>query len=183
MGIPWSRSDDAPTERKCPTPSGRTVVRVLYPGSFDPLHNGHVDVIEAASRLFDGVVVAILVNPQKDSSVFGMDERRAMVEESVGHLPEVSVVTFAGLAVDAAIAAGADAIVKGLRTVSDFDVEMTMAQTNLAVSGVPTVFLPSAPATGFVASRYVREIAREGRDVSGLVPAAVARRLKERFGR
>ena len=91
--------------------------------------------------------------------------------------------TFAGLAVDAAISAGVDAIVKGLRTVSDFDTEMTQAQTNLAVSGVPTIFLPSASAMAFLASRYMREIAREGRDVSALVPAPVARRLKERFAR
>ena len=159
------------------------MVRVLYPGSFDPLHNGHVDVVEAAARLFDEVVVAVMVNPQKDSSLFDLDERQAMIEESTSHLTGVSVITFAGLAVDAALAAEADALVKGLRTVSDFDSEMTMAQTNLAVSGVPTVFLPSISATSFVASRYIREIAREGRDVSALVPEPVAWRLKERFAR
>jgi pantetheine-phosphate adenylyltransferase len=157
------------------------VVRVLYPGSFDPLHNGHLEVIEAASRIFDAVVVVVMVNPGKDSSMFPLDERTAMIEESVRHLGHVEVTSFKGLAVDAALAAGADAIVKGLRTVSDFDTEMTMAQTNLAVSGVPTVFLPSASASAFLASRYVREIAREGRDVSALVPTPVARRLKERF--
>lgn len=159
------------------------MVRVLYPGSFDPLHNGHLELIEAASRLFDAVVVGVLTNPQKDSSLFSRDERLAMIEESTAHLSGVSAVPFEGLAVDAALAAEVDAILKGLRTVSDFDVEMTMAQTNLAVSGVPTIFLPSASASGFVASRYVREIAKEGRDVSTLVPAPVARRLKERFSR
>jgi len=159
------------------------VVRVLYPGSFDPVHNGHVELIEAASRLFDAVIVGVLTNPQKDSSVFSRDERLAMIEESVAHLPNVTTMPFAGLAVDAALAAEADALVKGLRTVTDFDAEMTMAQTNLAVSGVPTIFLPAASATGFIASRYVREIAKEGRDVSTLVPAPVARRLKERFAR
>jgi pantetheine-phosphate adenylyltransferase len=159
------------------------VVRVLYPGSFDPLHNGHLDVIEAAANLFDALVVTVMVNPQKDSSLFDMYERKAMIEETISHLPNATVTTFAGLAVDAAISAGVDAIVKGLRTVSDFDTEMTQAQTNLAVSGVPTIFLPSASAMAFLASRYVREIAREGRDVSALVPAPVARRLKERFAR
>jgi pantetheine-phosphate adenylyltransferase len=109
-------------------------------------------------------------------------DRIAMIEESVAHLAGVRVVSHAGLAVDAALAAGVDAIVKGLRTVSDFDTEMTMAQTNLAVSGVPTIFLPSASAMAFLASRYIREIAREGRDVGALVPAPVARRLKEQFG-
>ncbi len=159
------------------------MVRVLYPGSFDPLHNGHVELIEAAARLFDGVIVGVLTNPQKDNSLFSRDERLAMIEESTAHLAGVTAMPFEGLAVDAAQAAGVDAIMKGLRSVSDFDVEMTMAHTNLAVSGVPTIFLPTASATGFIASRYVREIAKEGRDVSSLVPAPVARRLKERFAR
>ena len=158
------------------------MVRVLYPGSFDPLHNGHLEVIEAAADLFDAVVVAVMVNPQKDSALVPVAERIAMIEESVAHLSGVSVVSHTGLAVDAAQAAGVDAIVKGLRTVSDFDTEMTMAQTNFAVSGVPTIFLPSASSMAFLASRYIREIAREGRDVSALVPAPVVRRLKEQFG-
>jgi pantetheine-phosphate adenylyltransferase len=159
------------------------VVRVLYPGSFDPLHNGHLELIEAAAGIFDAVTVTVMVNPQKDGSMFDLADREAMIEESVAHLKNVSVTSFTGLAVDAARAAGADAIVKGLRTVTDFDAEMTQAQTNLAVSGVPTVFLPSASSSAFVASRYIREIAREGRDVSALVPPPVARRLKERFSR
>jgi pantetheine-phosphate adenylyltransferase len=124
-----------------------------------------------------------MVNPQKDSSLFDLADREAMIEEAVAHLSNVAVSCFAGLAVDAALAAGVDAIVKGLRTVSDFDTEMTQAQTNLAVSGVPTIFLPSASSMAFLASRYIREIAREGRDVSALVPGPVARRLKERFAR
>ncbi len=157
------------------------MVRVLYPGSFDPLHNGHLEVIEAASAIFDAVVVGVMVNPGKDSSLFDTTERQTMIEESVAHLDDVTVRTFSGLAVDAAGDAGVDALLKGLRTVSDFDAEMTMAQTNLAVSGVPTIFLPSASASAFLASRYIREIAREGRDVSALVPSPVARRLKERF--
>ena len=159
------------------------MVRVLYPGSFDPLHNGHLEIIEAAAGIFDAVVVTVMVNPGKDTSMFDLDDRTAMITECVEHLPTVTVASFAGLAVDAALQQEADAIVKGLRTVSDFDTEMTMAQTNLAVSGVPTVFLPSASASSFLASRYVREIAKEGRDVSALVPAPVARRLKERFAR
>ncbi len=159
------------------------MVRVLYPGSFDPFHNGHLDVVETAADLFDGVIVAVMINPQKDASMFGRDQRVSMITESVAHLPQVDVAAYEGLAVDAARAARVDAIVKGLRTVSDFDTEMTMAQTNFAVSGVPTIFLPCGSASGFLASRYLREIAREGGDVSELVPAPVARRLKERFAR
>jgi pantetheine-phosphate adenylyltransferase len=159
------------------------LVRVLYPGSFDPFHNGHLEVVETAADLFDGVVIAVMVNPQKDSALFSRDDRVAMIAESVTHLPPVDVTAFEGLAVDAARATQVDALVKGLRTVSDFDAEMTMAQTNFAVAGVPTIFLPSGSAHGFLASRYLREIAREGGDVSELVPAPVARRLKERFAR
>ncbi len=158
----------------------RTVTTVLYPGSFDPLHNGHLDVVEQATSLFGRVIVATMVNPDKPAGFFDLDVRQAMIEESVAHLPEVEVRAFEGLAVDAARTSGADFIVKGLRTAGDFEIEQQMAHTNHAVSGVRTVYLPCRPDLSFISSRFIREIAHYRGDVSHLVPAAVSRRLKER---
>jgi pantetheine-phosphate adenylyltransferase len=152
----------------------------LYPGSFDPFHNGHLDIVEQAATMFDAVVVATMHNPDKPGGFLALDERQTLIEAAVAHLPTVKVTTFAGLAVDATKAAGADVIVKGLRTGADFDIEMQMAHTNEAVAGVRTVFLPCRPALSFVSSRFIREIAHYGGDVSSLVPPAVARRLEER---
>ncbi len=156
-------------------------MRVLYPGSFDPLHNGHVEIIDTAARLFGDVVVAAMFNPQKPDLTFPLDERRAMIEESLAHLPTVSVEMHGGLVVHAARDTGADFVVKGLRTTGDFEVEQQMAHMNNAVTGMLTVFLPTSPALSFLSSRYIREIAKEGGDVSALVPAPVARRLKDRY--
>jgi len=151
----------------------------LYPGSFDPLHNGHVDVVEQAARLFDRVVLAVMVNPQKPSGRFSLEDRMAMARESIAHIANAEVQHHAGLAVDAALAAGAAVFVKGLRTAGDFEVEMQMAHTNESVSGIPTVFVPTNPSLSFLSSRFIREIAAAGRDVSHLVPAPVARRMKD----
>jgi pantetheine-phosphate adenylyltransferase len=156
------------------------VPTVLYPGSFDPLHNGHLDVVEQAAELFGRVVVAAMYNPAKPDGFFDLDERQAMIEESVAHLSDVEVRACGGLAVDAAAEAGADFIVKALRTPGDFELEQQMAHTNYAVSGVRTVYLPCRPDLSFLSSRFIREIAQYGGDVSQLVPAAVARRLKDR---
>ncbi len=153
--------------------------RVLYPGSFDPIHNGHVEIVELAAELFGSVVVAAMINPQKLDGTFSLEERMAMIEESLAHLPTVGVVHRTGLVVHAAAELGVDFIVKGLRTAGDFEVEMQMAQTNHAVTGVHTVFLPTASNLGYLSSRFIREIAREGGDVSHLVPEPVARRLKD----
>lgn len=154
---------------------------VLYPGSFDPLHNGHVEIVETASNLFDRVVVAAMRNPQKGEPLFGLDERQAMIVESFAHLDNVEVTMFSTLVVDLARQVGAHFIVKGLRAVSDFESELQMAQMNHKISGVDTLFIPSASEHSFLASRLIREIARFGGDVSDMVPPAVARRLEERL--
>jgi pantetheine-phosphate adenylyltransferase len=166
-----------------PTPSGRPR-RVLYPGSFDPLHLGHLDVIEQAHELFGDVVVAVMYNFAKPSGMFDVDERVALIERAVDGLDRVTVEKHTGLAVQAAVAVGADFVVKGLRTPGDFEIEQQMAHMNLSVAGVRTVYVPAGPDLGFVSSRFVREIANYGGDVSHLVPPAVAdalvRRMAER---
>jgi len=157
------------------------VASVLYPGSFDPIHNGHLEIIETASRLFDRVHVAAMRNPQKGEPLFSMDERRAMIEESVAHLDNVEVTMFSSLVVDLARERGADFIVKGLRAVSDFESELQMAQMNHKISGVDTLFIPSASGNSFLASKLIREITRFGGDVSNMVPPPVAKRLEEKY--
>ena len=156
--------------------------KALIPGSFDPVTFGHLDVIERTSRLFDHVLVAAVGNPGKAPPLFSLDERQAMLAEVTAHLGNVEIGAFEGLLVDFALAHGVEAIVKGLRAVSDFDFELQMAQVNERMSGIATVFLPTAPEHSFLSSSLVREVARFGGDVSAMVPAPIAQRLKERFG-
>ena len=153
--------------------------KVLYPGSFDPLHNGHLEIIEIASRLFGEVIVVAMVNRTKEG-FFPLDQRLALIEESVAHLANVRVDMSEGLVVDAADVFEAAFVVKGLRTPGDFEAEMQMAHMNKTVSGMETVFIPSGASLGFLSSRYIREISSEGRDVSHLVPPPVADALKAR---
>ena len=159
------------------------MTRVLYPGSFDPIHNGHVELAETAAGLFDEVVVAALANPSKGDGLFDWESRMSLIQESLEHLSNVEVTKFDGLVVDLAIQTGADFIVKGLRAVSDFEAELQMAQMNAALSGVQTLFLPSASRSSFLASRLIREVVRLGGDVGPMVPPPVRQRLEGKLDR
>lgn len=149
-------------------------------GSFDPVTLGHLDVFERAAAQFDEVVVAVLVNPNKNG-VFTVQERVAMVEESTAHLPNLSVESGSGLVVDFAKAHGLTAIVKGLRTGTDFEYELQMAQMNRHVAGIDTFFVATTPKYVFVRSSLAKEVAGLGGDVSALFPDAVNRRVAEKL--
>ena len=153
----------------------------LFPGSFDPFHNGHLEVVERASRLFDAVVVAAVRNPQKSEPLFTLEERKEMMAEAMAHLPSVTIVSVSTLLVEVAADVNASAIVKGLRVVSDFESELQMAQMNRSLSGVETLFIPNSSSHSFIASRLLREVARYGGDVSAFVHEAVNRRLLTKF--
>ena len=153
----------------------------LFPGSFDPFHNGHLEIVERASRLFDEVVVAALRNPQKSAPLFDLEERQEMMEQVLAHLPDVRIVSVSTLLVYVARDVGASAIVRGLRAVSDFETEMQMAQMNHHLSGVETIFIPTSSKYSFVASKLVREVARFGGDVSAFVPEVVAKALRAKY--
>jgi pantetheine-phosphate adenylyltransferase len=155
---------------------------VLIPGSFDPLHRGHIDVVDQAVELFGDVVVGVLVNFEKPSGLFTPDERVALAEASLPDRPTVTVRTFGGLAVQAAADAGADFIVKGLRNPNDFDIEQQMAHMNHSVTGIRTVFVPCRSDYGFISSRFIREIASHGESIEHLVAPPVAAALADRFG-
>lgn len=155
--------------------------KALVPGSFDLLHNGHMEVIEKASALFDEVIVAAIRNPGKQGQVFTLEERRQIIAEATEHLPNIVIDFFDGLLVDFAVKHECGAIVKGLRAVSDFETELQMAQMNERLKGIVTIFIPTGARHSFLASRLLREVARYGGDISSMVPPAVARRLQEKF--
>jgi pantetheine-phosphate adenylyltransferase len=151
----------------------------IYPGSFDPITNGHLDVIERASKLFDRVIVAVIRNPEKAHS-FSFKERMIMLKETVTGFRNVVVDSFDGLLVDYAKKKKAWAIVRGLRAVSDFDYEFQMALTNRKMApGIETIFFMTDYKYSYLSSSFVKQIAYLGGDVSGMVPAAVARRLRK----
>jgi pantetheine-phosphate adenylyltransferase len=156
---------------------------VLYPGSFDPFHLGHLDVAAQAASIFGRVVIAVMHNPEKPTGMFSVDERVKLVKESTAHLAGVSVEAHAGLAVDAAKKVGATCIVKSLRSATDFDVESQMAHTNYTVSGVRTMVLFALPEHAYISSRFVREIAHYGGDASAMVTDPVAKALAGRARR
>ena len=151
----------------------------LCPGTFDPVTNGHLDIVRRAAALFDPLVVAVLENPGK-SPVFPTEERVAMLKEAVSDLSNVEVATFSGLLVDLAGRRGIRVIVKGVRAATDFDYELQMAQMNRGLAGVDTLFMPTNPEYSFLASSLVKEIAKWSGDVSSLVPPNVLKMLKER---
>jgi len=159
----------------------------LYPGTFDPTTNGHVDILGGALAVADKVVIAIGVHPSK-TPMFALADRRDMLREVTKSLGSdagrVSITTFGGLAVDAARAAGATIIVRGLRDAADFDYEMQMAGMNGAMApDIRTIFIPASPSSRHITATLVRQIAAMGGDASPFVPAAVARRLKKKVQR
>ncbi len=159
--------------------------RAVVPGSFDPVTHGHLDIVRRAATLFDEVVVAVGVNPSK-SRLFGPEERIELLRRAVDGLAadgsaHVRVEGFTGLVTDFCAAQGARAIVKGLRAAGDFDYEMPMAQMNVALTGVETVFLPTSTGQSFVSSSLVKEVAAFGGDVSAFVPGFVLEALRTRL--
>jgi pantetheine-phosphate adenylyltransferase len=156
--------------------------RAMYPGSFDPFTNGHLDVVARALGIFDEVLVAVADNPDKRTPLFTAAERVAMIQESLAERPGIEVTTFTGLTVDFARRHGIRTLVKGLRAYSDFDAELQQALMNRKLApDIHTVFLMSSFAHIFVSSSILKDIASHGREVSEFVPAVVAQRLKEKF--
>jgi pantetheine-phosphate adenylyltransferase len=156
------------------------VRRVVCPGSFDPVTNGHLDIIGRAAQLYDEVVVAVGGNPAK-VTLFSLTERVELIREATKELDNVRVDHFEGLTVDFCRLNQISAIVKGLRAVSDFDYEMQMAQMNYSQAGVETLFMTTNPLYAFLSSSLVKEFAKYGGDVSGLVPANVLAQLNARL--
>ena len=154
--------------------------RAVCPGSFDPVTNGHLDIIGRAARLYDEVIVGVLVNESK-AGLFPHDERVAMLREVTATYPNVRVTGFQGLVVDFCRTEGAAVIVRGIRAVSDFDYELKMAQMNVGLAGVETLFMPTNPLYSFLSSSLIKDVAKWGGDVSPHVPDVVARRLAERL--
>ncbi|HEX6195072.1 MAG TPA: pantetheine-phosphate adenylyltransferase [Jiangellaceae bacterium] len=156
--------------------------RCVCPGSYDPVTNGHLDVFERASRLFDEVVVGLLVNPSK-KGLFTIDERLEMLRDVTKGLDNVTVESAEGLLVDFCQARDISAVVKGLRAVTDFDYELQMAQMNHRLTGLDTLFVATNPDWSFLSSSLIKEVAMYGGDVSGLVPESVLSRLRQRLSR
>ncbi len=161
--------------------SGR-FVRAIFPGSFDPITNGHLDVINRGMKLFDELIVAVGQSPLKDQ-LFTPDQRVEMIAELIKDLPDVSVEGFDGLTVEYARQKKADVILRALRSLTDVRYEFELAMTNRSVAGVETVFVITTEQYGFISSTLIRQVASLGGDISNLVPENVNKRLKERFRR
>jgi len=156
-------------------------IKAIYPGSFDPPTNGHLDLIERGSKIFDELVVAILRNPEKDP-LFSVSDRRNMLEAMTSGFDNVTVETFDGLMVDYALSVGATAVLRGIRAISDYEYELQMALMNRRLApSIETVFLMAKEEYSYVSSRLVKELTRLGGDVTGLVPNSVRQRLADRF--
>jgi pantetheine-phosphate adenylyltransferase len=154
--------------------------RAVCPGSFDPVTNGHLDIIGRASRLFDEVIVGVLINQSK-TGLFSVDERIEMLREATSGYGNVRIESFQGLLVDFCRTVQAAVVVKGLRAVSDFDYELKMAQMNIGLAGVETLFMPTNPLYSFLSSSLVKEVAKWGGDVSAHVPDHVLDALRDRL--
>ena len=153
----------------------------LYTGSFDPITNGHLDIIERSAKLFDTLTVAVVDNVSK-SSMFSLDERVRIVKEAVAHIPNVQVTSFSGLFADFVNENDFSVVVRGLRSVTDFDYEITMAQMNDKLfDKAETVFLMTAPGNSFISSSLIKEVASLGGDVSELVPANVLKEIQKKL--
>ena len=154
---------------------------VIYPGSFDPLTNGHLDVIARGAKLADELVIAVLRNSSKPDPLFSIDEREAMLREATADLPNVSVAAFDGLLVNFARARGAKAVLRGIRAISDYEYELQMAMMNRKLEpSIETLFVMPAEKYTYVSSRLIKGVAKLGGDVSELVPPNVAERLAEK---
>jgi pantetheine-phosphate adenylyltransferase len=156
--------------------------RAVYPGSFDPVTNGHIDLIQRSSALFDTVVVALLKNTEK-TPLFSLEERTEMLAEAIKGIGNVTIACFAGLLVDFVEQIEASVIVRGIRAISDYEYELQMALMNRRLSNkVETVFMLPAESYSYLSSRLVKEIAQHGGSIRGLVPAEVEKRLSSKFG-
>lgn len=158
------------------------LVRAVFPGSFDPITNGHLDVIQRGTKLFDELVVAVGRSPVKNQ-LFSPEERVEMIAELITDMPTVSVESFDGLTVEYAAQTKADVILRGLRSLTDVHYEFQLAMTNRAVAGIETVFIMTSEQYGFTSSTLIREVASLGGDLSNLVPKNVYDRLRERFNK
>ena len=157
-------------------------VRAIFPGSFDPVTNGHLDVVKRAMRLFDELIIAVGRSPIKNQ-LFTPEERVAMIAELIADLPGVRVESFEGLTVEYAARRKADVILRGLRSLTDVQYEFQLAMTNRAVAGIETVFIMTSEQYGFTSSTLIREIASLGGDLSNLIPPSVHKRLVDRFSK
>lgn len=164
-------------------PKEHTQSIAIYPGSFDPIHNGHIDVIRRAVNFFDEVIVAVAYNPHKDAALFTPDERVEMIRDTIRDLdPRARVDKFSGLSVDYAERIGANVIIRSLRAVTDFDYELQMAQMNRQMKpNIETVFLFANPKLFFTASRLIKEVAGYGKRLPELVPDSVMARLRQKL--
>jgi len=161
---------------------GDKLVRAVFPGSFDPITNGHLDVVRRSMKLFDELIIAVGKSPIKNQ-LFPPEERVEMVGELIKEMPNVSVESFEGLTVEYAAKKEADVILRGLRSLSDFQYEFQLAMTNRAVAGIETVFVMTSEKYGFTSSTLIREVASLGGDLSELIPESVRKRLRQRFSK
>ncbi|OFT56482.1 pantetheine-phosphate adenylyltransferase [Corynebacterium sp. HMSC05H05] len=153
----------------------------VCPGSFDPITNGHLDIVTRASRHFDEVVILVTGNPTKTSGLFSIDERVELIREVISHLPNVRVDSWGGLLVDYTSAHHITALVKGLRSSLDYEYELPMAQMNRRLTGVDTYFLLTDEKYGYISSSLTKEVAKYGGDVTGLVPDSVREAMAEKY--